>query len=117
MNLQECYEAFGGDYVGVMNRLPKEASIIKFLRKFAESDEFEKLIEAVKANDLETVFATSHNLKGMSANLSITEFSKSASDVCECVRGGEIMGDLASLVEKASQDYAKTIDAIKQLED
>lgn len=116
MNLQDCYVAFKGDYKDVMNRLPREASVIKFLKKFEENQDFAKMLEAVAANDYEQVFALSHNIKGMTANLSISALSSSISEVCECVRGGEPKSDLAPLIEKAKSDYEMTINAIKELE-
>ena len=117
MKLEECYTAFKGDFADIMSRIPREASVIKYLRKFAETDEFEKCTKAVEAGDAEVIFATSHNLKGMAANLGIEEFRSSISEVCEATRGGAIKTDLAPLMEKATADYKMTIDAIAQLED
>lgn len=117
MNLKECYEAFNGDYNDVMNRLPKEASVSKFLKKFATMEDFSKMMAAVEAQDYETVFATSHNLKGMAANLSISAFCTSVSAVCESVRGGSPSDDFEILVKKAESDYEMTLSAIEKLDD
>ena len=117
MNLKECYSAFKGDYEDVMARLPREASVIKFLRKFTENTDFDEMLKAYADKDYEKVFATSHNLKGMAANLSISEFCKSVTEVCEAARGGEPKSDIAPLIEKSKADYGMTIDAISRLED
>ena len=117
MKIQECYEAFGGDYNDVMNRLPKEELVIKFLRKFAENDIYDKLQQAVVDKDYENVFAHSHNLKGTAANLSITALYKSASALCDSVRNGEVRGDVDALMVDTAAIYEKTMNAIAQLED
>ena len=117
MNLKECYEAFKGDYEDVMTRLPREASVIKFLRKFKDNTDYGEMLSAAEAGDYERVFAASHNLKGMAANLSISQFNKSVAEVCEAVRGGTPTVDITPLIEKSKADYEMTIAAIDQLED
>jgi len=117
MNLKEVYEAMGGDYDSVMTRLPREASVIKFLKKFVEAEDYSKMIEAADNKDYETLFAVSHTVKGVCANLSITALSNSSSALCESVRGGAPTIDIAPLVEECKKDYAVTVDAISKLEE
>ena len=117
MKLKECYEAMNGDYEDVMARLPREASIIKFLRRFAENKEFEELIIAGGEKDYKRVFELSHDLKGMAANLSITGFQKAVSEVCEQTRNREPDDNFDELLLKAKEEYDKAISAIAELED
>lgn len=116
MDLKQVYEAMGGDYVSVTSRLPKEESVAKFLRKFKDVNEFDSMLKAAEEKDYKTVFATSHTLKGVCANLSITKLCKSCTDVCEAVRHDDPTVDLDALIEVCKKDYADTIDAISQID-
>lgn len=109
--------AFEGDYKDVMGRLPGEALVAKFLKKFVESDVYDKLQQAVEEKDYANVFAHSHNLKGMAANLSITALYKSASTLCDAVRDGVVKGDVDALMADTAAKYEMTLNAIAQLED
>ena len=117
MNLKECYEAMHGDYDDVMGRLPREASIIKYLRRFAENEEFAELLTAAGNKDYRRVFELSHDLKGMAANLSITGFQKKVSAVCEETRDREPGEGFAALVKEAEEEYQVVLAAVKELED
>ena len=37
MTVREVYDAVGGDYDDVYSRIPKEAAIERFIRKYAET--------------------------------------------------------------------------------
>lgn len=115
MELKECYEKIGGDYSDVMNRLPNEALILKFLKKYAASGEFDKMIAAADAKDYNALFETTHNLKGMSANLSLTKINKTITEICEAVRHGEPQIDLEPLIAQAKADQAEFLEIINQM--
>ena len=117
MKLKECYTAMNGDYDDVMQRLPREASIIKFLRRFAENQEFNELLEAVGKADYERVFELSHDLKGMAANLGIKGLQMKVSDICEQTRNRVPDEGFGKMVEDAENEYRKVISAIAELED
>lgn len=117
MKVEACYAAFKGDYKDVMSRLPKEAMVIKFLRKFVTMEDYNKMLSAVESKDYATVFSTSHNLKGMAANLSMTAFFNSISALCDCVRDGKAGDNFDSLLLQAKADYEMTVKAISELED
>lgn len=117
MKLQEFYNEVNGNYDEMMSRIPREASIIKFLRKFVDNHDFNDMMEAVEACDYEKVFTASHTLKGVCANLSLTELANRSSEVCECVRGGEPKGDVVALAAQTKESYDRTIQAIGELED
>lgn len=116
MDLRECYKKMQGDYEDVLERLPSEASVAKFLRKFLLDENYQKLQKAISQNDVATVFATTHNLKGMCANLSITALAKSSSRLCEAVRGGTVKEPLMPLMEQVTSDYEMTVQAIQGLD-
>jgi len=115
MDLRQVYEAMGGDYDSVISRLPKEESIARFLRKFRDVNEFDKMVEAAANKNYEEVFASSHTLKGVCANLGISNLCNSCTEVCEAVRHGAPTVDLDALIEVCKKDYAETIDAISQI--
>lgn len=117
MNLKECYAAMGEDYEDIMAHLPRESSVIKFLRKFKDNDEFEKMLDAVEREDYKEIFTTTHNLKGMSANLSLKKLSGITSEICELVRNGEPAEDIGPLVEIAKNEYINVTSAVELLED
>ena len=117
MKLKECYTVMHGDYDDVMLRLPREASIIKFLRRFAENTEFEELKSAAVAKDYKRVFELSHDLKGMAANLSISAFGKQVSDICEQTRNREPDAGFEEMLAQADEEYKTVLAAIAQLED
>lgn len=117
MNLKECYAAMNADYNEVMARLPREASVIKFLRKFAADTEFSKMVEAFAQKDYEAVFSATHNLKGVCGNLSLKPLARCCSDICEEVRHGAPKDDITPMVEAAREQYEKVLVAIAELED
>lgn len=117
MKLQEFYNEVNGNYEEMMSRIPREASIIKFLRKFVDNHDYDDMMSAVQACDYEKVFTASHTLKGVCANLSLTELAERSSQVCECVRGGEPNGDVVGLAAKTKESYDRTVQAIAKLED
>ena len=117
MKLKECYKAINGDYEDVMGRLPREASIIKYLRRFAENTEFEELLTAAEKKDYRRVFELSHDLKGMAANLSITGLQKKISEICEQTRDREPDEGFEAMLADAREEYGRVTQAIGELED
>ncbi|MCR5666110.1 MAG: Hpt domain-containing protein [Eubacterium sp.] len=115
MTLQECYEAIGGDYNDVMGRLPKEDLIEKFLKKFAEGEEYRQLQKAIEEKDHKEIFATSHTMKGVCANLGLKALFEVVSQLCESVRNGEPKEDIAPLVEAVKTQYLRMEKNVAQL--
>lgn len=114
MTLQECYEAMGGDYTGVMGRLMKEDRVTRFLGKFKDDSMLEPLETSLAAKNYEEAFRAAHNLKGVCQNLGITKLADSSSELCETMRNGEPTIDITPLLEAVRNDYAVTIQALEQ---
>lgn len=115
MNLKEVYDAMEGKYDDVLRRIPSEDSIIRFLKKFRDSGDFTAMTDAFDKKDYRRVFETSHNLKGLCGNLSLSKLAKSCTEVCEAVRHGEPTIDIAPMIEAAKADYEQVVNAINKL--
>ena len=115
MTLEECYNAFGGNYRDVLNRLLKEERVEKFLKAFPSQDVITPLQTALDAKDYKNAFMQAHSLKGVCATLSISRLYKSSSDLTESIRDGIVKEDPLPLFEKVKQDFIDTCNAIAQL--
>lgn len=115
MTLEECYNAFGGNYRDVLARLLKEERIEKFLKAFPDQDVISPIESALEAGDYKNAFMHAHSLKGICATLGISKLCKSASDLTEAIRNGEVKEDPIPLFEIVKSDYKQTIDSISLL--
>lgn len=121
MTVQECYEAFGGDYQEVVSRLRTDERIAKFLLRVVDDGSYQLLIDSIASGNVDEAFRAAHTLKGVCANLSITRFGNSSSALTEILRdlshaGKPFTDEVYSLLEPVKEDYALTINAIKQLQ-
>ena len=116
MTVQECYEAFGGDYQEVFSRLRTEERITKFLSRVLSDGSYQLLLDSVASGNGDEAFRAAHTLKGLCMNLSITRFAQSASTLTETLRDNRVIDDsLNPLLDKVKEDYELTISCIKQL--
>lgn len=116
MTIKECYEAMNGNYDEVVGRLMGEARVIKYVRKFAANTEFADFETAYAEKNWQEAFRHIHSLKGMCANLSMTQLFTSSSELCETLRGGEPSIDITDMIEKVRGDLKMTMDAIAGLD-
>lgn len=113
MSLQSCYEAFGGDYEGVVARLRSERLVQKFVLKFLDDGSFDLLCRSIEAGDQPEAFRAAHTIKGVCANMAFSALLESSSQLTELLRAGD-MGDQAQeLFQRVKADYAKTAQAIQ----
>ena len=116
MKVKELYESLGGDYAGAMSRLLKEERIVKYLNRFLTVSDYQEMVDGINAQDWSKAFMFSHNMKGMSLNLGLTELGRVSSDICEQFRNGAPSGDVSGMLADVTAEYEKTLDAIRQLE-
>ena len=116
MNLEQFYDAVNGNYSDVKRRISKDSSIIKYLRMFIDDKEYGNLIKSFEKKDYRGVFAASHTLKGVCANLGLDALQKSSSEVCESVRNTDPKEDITPLVNAVTKDYENVMNALKHLE-
>lgn len=115
MNVQQFYDATGGNYEDTLRRLCDEARIIKFLSKFIEDQSFTQLRDAMKKGDCESAFRAAHSLKGICMNLGLTQLQESSSALTENLRGTKVEDKTAFLFEKVTQDYGETCTILREL--
>lgn len=110
MTIKECYEQMGADYEDVLGRLRNEALIRKFAKKFLEDGSFQML------KDGEMAFRAAHTLKGVCQNLGFDNLYEPSFDITEKLRGRDTEG-CEELFAKVEEQYNKTAEAIRMLED
>lgn len=115
MTLQECYEALGGDYEEVINRLRSERLVQKFVLKFLDDGSFVLLTESMEQENYEEAFRAAHTLKGVSQNLSFTELYQVSSAMSDALRGG-VTPEAPAIFEQVRDTYAKVCTAIQEFQ-
>lgn len=106
MDIREFFEKEGGSYDEVMGRLGKEERIIKYLKKFAEGEDYRvELKNALENEDYETAFRTVHNLKGLSLNLGLKKLHDTSDILCEEIRHGKPDKDISDMVDAVMDAY------------
>ncbi len=112
MSLQTCYEALGGSYDAVRQRLPSDRMVQKFVLKFLNEGSYDDLVRAIEAKDAETAFRAAHTIKGVCLNLSFDKLHDSSDALCEALRHGWT-DEAPKLLEPVREDYERTIAAIR----
>ena len=116
MTVQECYEAFGGNYEEVVSRLRTDERIVRFLQKVVGDGSYQLLIDSVASGNVDEAFRAAHTLKGVCGNLSISRLGESSSALCEYLREKRVLDDtVMSMLPKVKEDYELTINSINQL--
>lgn len=91
-----------------------EGLLERFLKKFPEDGNYQKLTEAVAAGDWEAALTASHTLKGMCGNLSLTRLYQLFTDQVDLIRR-ERYPEAAGMMEDIAQSYAAVTEAIRGL--
>ena len=92
MELEELYQKIGGDLKNVMKRIPNEAMIGKFVRKYANDPTYNRLTAAVEAKNWKDAFIAA-----------------------QAVRGAVPLTD-ESLFEEVCKDQKEIVEAIEKLD-
>lgn len=120
MLLSECYEAFGGDYESVKQRISSDAIIKKFVLKFLTEPSYSNLCNALDAKEYEGAFRAAHSLKGVCANLGFQNLWESSGNLTEllrnCVEESIDVEECNKYMECVSREYEKIINAIRKFE-
>ena len=116
MDTAKCYEAFGGNYEAVSNRIPGDALIEKFLVKFLDDTSYDSLCSSMSVGDCKGAFSAAHTLKGVSANLGISSLFVAADALTESLRNveGGIPEESAGHFEKVKITYEMVVSTIRE---
>lgn len=114
MTLDTFYASVGGDCAQVLDRLPSEALVRRFLGKFPADPSYAECKAALTAGDLATAFRAAHTLKGTAANLGLDALTAAASALTEALRPANTMPEV-SLVSAMDEAYALTITQLAKL--
>ena len=121
MTIQELYQKIGGDYEQAIRVLRVEKLIDKHIRKFTKNGIVEAVLKAGEDMDPVALFETAHALKGVSANLGLSEMSGFASEIADEFRPGSTRSlsdeEIASRMQQISELYDRTADGIRQYEE
>lgn len=121
MLLKECYDALGGDYESVRERIPKDSIIEKFVIKFLSDPSYENLQQAMENGNYGEAFRAAHSLKGVCANLGFQALGEDASLLTESLRDKEEQQidkeECQRLYEKVSDNYKVVVDVIRKYKD
>ena len=121
MTIQELYEKIGGDYEQAIRVLRMDKLVDKHIRKFTKNGVVEAVLKAGETMDPTELCETAHALKGVSANLGLSEFAVIASEISDEFRPGSTRSlsdeEIASRMQQISELYDRTADGIRQYEE
>lgn len=115
MTVRELYEHIDGSYEDVKRRMPTEALIERFVRRFPSDGSYAELMGAIERGDVAGGFEASHKLKGVAGNLGLTGLYRAAYDLTEVLRRLPKEFDL-ELVERVRDRYTVVIKGILDYE-
>lgn len=86
-NLLNALREIGVDVDGTISRFMNNSEIyVKFLARFPDEDRITPIHEAIAEKDYEKLLSAAHKLKGVTANLGMTELSAKAGEIVTKVR-------------------------------
>lgn len=116
MTVQEFYKAVNGNYEEALGRMMKDELIKKFLIKFLNDQSFNRLCDAMEANNYEQGFKEAHTLKGVSGNLALTGLFKASDRLTEDLRDGKGSENSQAYMEETKREYEIVKAAIDELQ-
>ena len=114
IDLEELYRRLGGDCKSVLQRIPSEAMVCKFVHKYADDPTYSQLQAAVQAADWETAFCAAHTMKGLAQNLGFERLYRSAAALTEAMRGPKPLTEPA-LLSAVEEEQRQVLDTVGQL--
>lgn len=114
MTTREFYESIHGSYDNVLTRLPTDAAVVRFLKRFPSEKTYSELMRAVERDDIPAGFEAAHKLKGIVGNLAFFELFTALTELTEQLRPQTESAD-AALVAKVKESYDAVIRGIEML--
>lgn len=116
MTIKEFYKRINGNYEDVLLRLPTEAFVKRFVKRFADDTSFSELEKAIAEQNIKESFEASHKLKGIAANLSFTQLYERLIVLTDQLRPQtEVANEI--LFHNVRESYECIITNIKGIED
>ena len=115
MNLQGFYNAIGGNLEEAKSRLMNETLVLKFVKKFITTGDYELLVKSYQNDDKPEVYRAVHTLKGMSLNMAFTNFANMCTEFCEKYKA-QNFSSYNTDVKVLCDEYLKIKKLIEELE-
>lgn len=116
MELKEFYNKIGADADIVVKRMGlTEKHLKKYLRKFQQNEEYDKLTRAVEQQDYDNIEWAAHTLKGVTANLGLKVLFDDFQKMVDSVRANH-KEEIPALYEAASADYHYVMDLLAKVD-
>ena len=110
---RELLAGAGIDVQDAMERFMQRDDLLeRFMKKFLENAAFEDLKQAAAEGDCEKMLAASHYLKGMCANLSMTELTALFTGQVARLRSGDFSG-AKEMMDEIRKAYGLVEEAIR----
>ncbi len=108
MTLRAFYGCIHSDYDAVMRRMMKEELLLKYLRRFADDENYPALEQAMQAKDYTAAYLAAHTLKGLCLSLGLDAMSVPVIALSKALRAGDIKAAQAAFDEIAPHYYEVT---------
>ena len=108
-------EEIGIDVDSVLDRfMGNEGILTRFLKKFLDDANSEKLKDAVEKGDAEAALTASHTLKGVSGNLSMNRLYELTTRQVQLFREGK-EAEARGMMDEITETYQGLIQGIKEI--
>jgi HPt (histidine-containing phosphotransfer) domain-containing protein len=118
MTPKELYDRIGGDYEAAKRTMMTDAMISRFIVKLIDDKSYSRLMAAAETMDSVGLFEASHAMKGVYANLGLTNLSAAASELTEEFRAGteRTLSDEAvkEKIDAITAMYEEAVEGVKQ---
>lgn len=113
-------EESGADVQSTLRRfMGKEELYLKFLKKFPEDQNYQKLGESLEAGNYEEAFRNAHTLKGVAANLGLVPVQTVVSGLVEELRNKSAeevdVPKANAMLQDLKKEYEKFVEIINSI--
>lgn len=116
MELKDLAVILDMDLISSVERFGNNEIIFKkFLKKFSEDKTYSILCEAIENKDYENIEKSAHTLKGISANLGLTNLQECSNEIVWAVRNKEF-DNIYSLFDNLKNNYDIIIKNLSELD-
>jgi HPt (histidine-containing phosphotransfer) domain-containing protein len=116
VNGKEVFMADGRVYINIedgLKRLMNNTGLYaKLLAKFKDDTRLNELDAALTAADMEKAKIAVHTLKGLAANLSLTELHKQSIEIEAQIKAGNVNPEQINIVKNV---YTKTLEEVEKV--